>query len=127
MLHRKRGYAVVSFTGHIYRTQAVRKDVQRGIPNLRQLVARNKQEVRHQRQRAVALQVTTRSAKDAELPIEEPEVKYSEEATEAPDCVPQLPVEACTGAFDLEPVSSEPIQLRPDVPEKEAPPGEVAP
>ena len=101
--------------------------MQQGIPNLHQLVARNRQEVRQQQQRAAVLQVTTRSAKDAELPVEETEVEYSDKATEAPDCVSLLPVEACTGAFDLEPVSSEPIQLRPDVPEKEAPPGEVAP
>ena len=106
--------------------QTVRKDVQWGIPNLRQLVAKNRKEVRSQRQRPVVLQVTMRSAKDAELPVEEAEVESSDEATEAPDCVPLLPVESSTRVPELEPVESEPTQVRPDVPEKEAPPGEVA-
>ena len=106
--------------------QTVRKDVQQGILNLRQLVAKNRKEVRSQRQRPILLQVTTRSAKDAELPVEEAEVEYSDEATEAPDCVPLLPVESSAGVPELEPMESEPTQLRPDVPEKEVPPGEVA-
>ena len=106
--------------------QTVRKDVQWGIPNLRQLVAKNRKEVCSQRQRPVVLQVTMRSAKDAELPVEEAEVEPSDEATEAPDCVPLLPVESSTWVPELEPVESEPTQVRPDVPEKEAPPGEVA-
>ena len=38
-----------------------------------------------------------------------------------------LPVESSTGVPDLEPVGLEAIQIRPDVPEKEAPPGDVAP
>ena len=107
--------------------QTVRKDVQRGIPNLRQLVAKNRKEVCSQRQRNVVCQVTTRSAKDAELPVEEAEVESSDEATEAPDCVPPLPVESSAGGPELEPVELEPTQVRPDVPEKDAPPGEIAP
>ena len=70
------------------------KDVPHGIPNLRQHVARNCQEVCHLHQRAVALQVTTHSAKDAELPIEEADLEAADEATEAPNCAPLLLVEA---------------------------------
>ena len=53
----------------------MRGDVQRGIPNLRQLVAKNWKEVHSQRRQAAAYQVTTCSAKDAELPVEGTEVE----------------------------------------------------
>ena len=111
----------------VTRVQTVRNDVERGIPNLRQLVAKNRQEVRSQRRQAVALPVTTRSAKDAELPVEEADAADEDEVTEAPDCVPLLPVEASTGEIDIVPVDLDPVQLRPSVPEKEAPPGNVVP
>ena len=77
--------------------KVVRGDVQRGIPNLRQLVARNRREMRSKRRQAEVYQVTTRSAKDAELPVERTDAESSEEATEASDCVPLLPVESGPG------------------------------
>jgi len=81
--------------------QTVRADVDRGIPNLRQLVAKNRQEVRNHPRRAAVFQVTTRSAADAELPVEEAEAVDADEATEASDCVPLLPVESRTGEVDV--------------------------
>ena len=54
-------------------------------------------------------------------------MESSDEATEAPDCVPLLPVETGAGGEELVPVVLEPTQVRPDVLEKEAPLGEVTP